>query len=224
MIDTGADAYRTGAAAPTLQAALARYRQNDLPAAFATLDSVPAKLRDENYYTLRAQLLLLVGRVDEARSAIKEALGRNPANATALALQSIIAVVQNDKAQALRFAEQAVKQDPQSPVPYIALSYAQQADFAIDRALASVQEAVRLNPDNALAWARVAELQLSKGDLDRALEAAQEAVARDPDLARTQSVLGFAYLTGSTLIRLTSVFSRAIQLDQAEPLPRLEWV
>lgn len=221
VIDVRAKAYRTGPAAPTLQATLARYRQNDLPAAFASLDAVPAKLRDENYHTLRAQLLLLVGRVDEARSAIKETLSRNPANATALSLQTIIAVTQNDKAQALQLAEQAVEREPQSPVPYIALSYAQQADFAIDKALASVQEAVRLNPENALAWARAAELQLSKGDLDRALDAAQQAVAHDPKLARTQSVLGFSYLTRIDIDKAKTAFDQAIQRDQADPLARL---
>jgi tetratricopeptide (TPR) repeat protein len=221
VIDARARLYQTGPVAPTLQAALARYRQNDLAGAFATLDTIPAKLRDERYYTLQAQLLLLVGRVEQARSAIKEALNHKPGNATALALQAIVFVVQNDKARALRLAEQAVEREPQSAVTQIALSYVQQANFDIDKALASVQEAVRLNPENALAWARLAELQLSRGDLKHALKAAQEAVARDPNLARTQAVLGFAYLTRIEVAQARAAFNEAIRLDQADPLSRL---
>ncbi len=58
-----------------------------------------------------------------------------------------------------------------------------------------LQQAVELEPENALAWARLAELQLSFSRLDEALEAAQRAVAIDPNLSRTQTILGFAYLT-----------------------------
>ena len=42
------------------------------------------------------------------------------------------------------------------------------------------------------AWQR---LQSSFGELKKALKAAQKAVALEPNLARTQTVLGFAYLT-----------------------------
>ncbi len=53
----------------------------------------------------------------------------------------------------------------------------------------------KLDPNNALAWARLAEIHMSFAELDEALEAAQKAVALDPNLSRTQTVLGFAYLT-----------------------------
>ncbi|MBE7525821.1 hypothetical protein HS096_05910 [candidate division WWE3 bacterium] len=52
----------------------------------------------------------------------------------------------------------------------------------------------RTGCENALAWARLAELQMSLGYQDRALDAAQHAVSLNADLAKTQTVLGFAYL------------------------------
>jgi len=80
---------------------------------------------------------------------------------------------------------------------------------------------VKLEPENALAWARLAEIYSSFGDLDKALEAAQKAVALNPNLSRTQTVLGFAYLTQIETKKSKKAFEKAIELDQAASLPRL---
>ena len=55
----------------------------------------------------------------------------------------------------------------------------------------------------------------------QALKAAQQAVALEPNLARTQTVLGFAYLTQVKTRKAKEAFEKAIALDQADPLPRL---
>ncbi len=59
------------------------------------------------------------------------------------------------------------------------------------------------------------------GDLDATFAAAQKAVALDPNLARTQTVLGFAYLVQMKTAEARGAFDKAIALDQADPLPRL---
>ena len=79
----------------------------------------------------------------------------------------------------------------------------------------------RVSPDNTLAWARLAELWLMFGQLYDALGAAQKAVSLDPVFARTQTVLGFAYLTQVNTNEARRAFERAIERDQADPLPRL---
>ncbi|PLX52544.1 MAG: TonB-dependent receptor, partial [Desulfobulbaceae bacterium] len=168
-----------------------------------------------------AAQLLSVGRVDEAGSKIKQALSADPANSGALSLQTIIAVVQNDKEGAMNAANKAVAADPSSATAQIALSYAQQAGFDLESARVTLEKAVELEPDNALAWARLAELHSSFGDLDKALEAAQKAVELNPNLSRTQTVLGFAYLTQINTIDARTAFNKAIELDQADSLPRL---
>ena len=80
---------------------------------------------------------------------------------------------------------------------------------------------MEVNPNDALAWARLAELHMSFADLDDALEAAQKAAAIEPNLSRTQTVLGFAYLTQVKTTESKQAFERAIELDQADPLARL---
>ncbi len=138
----------------------------------------------------QASMLLSVGRVEEAKSNIDQALKRDPKYGDAIALQSIIAVVQNEKDKALDLAQQAVETDPKSATARIALSYAQQANFDLQGALNSLKESVKLAPENALAWARLAELWSSFGELDKALDAAQKAVALDPNLSQNTDCFG----------------------------------
>ncbi len=187
-------------------------------------DLLDPPLQDEqsaNYLIHQAGQLLTFGRVDEATINIEQALTLEPDSSDAYALQAIIAVVQNKKNLALNFAMQAVKLNPTSATANLALSYAQQAHFDIEDALATVHETVKLNSQNALVWARLAELQMATGQLDQALDAAQQAVSLNPDIAKTRTVLGFAYLLQINTEDAKTVFNEAILLDQADPMPRL---
>ncbi|HBV21854.1 MAG TPA: TonB-dependent receptor [Nitrosomonas sp.] len=175
---------------------------------------------------VRAQIdlatrLLTLGSVNEAKTIITDVLAVEPNNSDAYALEAIIALTQNDKDKALEMALRAVELDETSAAAKLALSYVQQAYFEIEVALTNVQQAAELDPQNALIWARLAELQLSDNALDLALDAAQEAVRLNPTIARTQTVLGFAYLTKINTKKAQHIFSKAIQLDQADPMPRL---
>jgi tetratricopeptide (TPR) repeat protein len=197
------------------------YLEGNLHQALESLEGVTEEIRDPRFFTYRASLLLSVGRVHEAKLDIEKALSLAPLNSQALALQSVIAVVQNEREKALNLARKATESDPKSVTARIALSYAQQANFDLKEALSSLKEAVKLEPANALAWARLAEMWLMFGELNKALEAARKAVSLDPNLSRTQTVLGFAYLTQVKTKKSKEAFEKAIGLDQADPLPRL---
>jgi tetratricopeptide (TPR) repeat protein len=181
----------------------------------------PQRANDASFYAARAGARLSVGRVDEANNDIQQALLLDSGNAEALSLQAIVAVTQNDKAEALRLADRAVAQNPASAAPLIAQSYARQASFDVSGALASLRSAVEREPSNALAWARLSELWLAVGDVDQSLDAAQQAVSLNPGIARTQTVLGFAYLTRVELAQAMNAFALAIGFDDAAPLPHL---
>ena len=145
----------------------------------------------------------------------------DPNNSDALALQSIIAIVQNDKDKALALAKKAANAAPKSATAWIALSYANQARFDLEGARENLYEATRVDPGNALAWARLSEIQASFGRLDKALDAAKKAESLAPNLSLTQNVLGFAYLTQVKIDEAKAAFKKAISLDQAAPLPHL---
>lgn len=165
---------------------------------------------------------LSVGRVDEARVAVERAIAGGGADAgLAYALRAVINVVQNERALALRDANQAVQLSPDSAAAKIALSYAQQASFQIDAARDTLQQAVAQQPNDALALARLAELQLMLGETEQANATARQAVALAPELGRSQLTLGFAALAGFRNEEATAAFTRAIALDSADPLPHL---
>jgi tetratricopeptide (TPR) repeat protein len=203
------------------QRSIALYRGGQLIDALAALDNVADSAVDARFLTYRAGLLLVVGRLDEAKPEIDKALSVDPKHGDAHALLAIVAVVENDKDRALDHARRAVGLEPTSPAARIALSYAQQARFEIAPAVTSAKEAVKLDPQSALANARLAELRMSTGDLDGALAAAQEAVRLNPNLGRTRTVLGFANLLRIDTSGAKASFERAIELDSADPLPRL---
>lgn len=182
---------------------------------------LPARPLDARAFTCRASELLAVGRVDEAQPDLDRALSLSPRYGSALALQSIVALVQNEKTKAVELAQKAVQEDSHSASSWIALSYAQQGSFDLEGALKSIEQARKAEPENALARARLSDLQLSFGHLDNALNAAQEAEKINPHVSRIQTVLGFAYLTRIKVHQAKSAFEKAILLDQADPLPRL---
>lgn len=181
----------------------------------------PPVIQDRQAPTYRAQSLLAVGAVDEARGELERVRQSSPRNADALSLVSIMALVQGDKDQALQLALSAVESQPSSASALIARSYAEQARLDLTSARASVQRAVEVEPANAIAWARLAELHSSFGETDKSAAAAQRAVELQPDLSRTQTVLGFAQLTAIRIQQARESFEKAITLDQADPLPRL---
>jgi tetratricopeptide (TPR) repeat protein len=204
-----------------LRRSVEAYRRGDLHAAFDAIADVPQTVSDPRFLTYRAQLSLAVGRVDGAAADLERALALAPGDACALALQAITAVVQNEKERALELARKAVQVAPGSATAHVALSYAQQARFDLEGARSSLERAVRVDPQNALAWARLAEVHSSFGDRGKALDAARRAAVLAPDLSRTQTVLGFAYLTDIKVARAKASFEKAIALDSADPLPRL---
>jgi tetratricopeptide (TPR) repeat protein len=189
--------------------------------AFPLFDAIPEAERDALYFAFRAEALLSVGRIDEAEADLAQALARDPELSAAYAVRSIIAVSRNDGDLGLELAQRAVELAPRSAAAKIALSYAEQARFEIERARDAVLEAVDDEPDNALAWARLSELWLMLGHRRRAVETAERAGELSPDVAMVQTVRGFAALAEIDTRQAASAFRRAIELDPANPQPRL---
>ncbi|MBL8473846.1 MAG: TonB-dependent receptor [Rhodocyclaceae bacterium] len=165
----------------------------------------------------RAAHLLQVGQAGQARALLESIPASDPATGVALAQRAVIAVVQNERGQALTLAEQAVAAGGGVSAA-LALSYAQQAYFRIEAARDTLAAAVAQHPDAALAWARLGELELMLGRQGPALEAARRADELSPNLSRTAQVRGFAALAQYRQGEAQAAFERAIALDSADPL------
>lgn len=206
---------------PAWAEAAKAYEQGHSLEALIDLDQVPATARSAEYFVYRANLLLLVGRTDEAQQNIDSALKLKPDMADAWALQTIVDLGRNDPQIALTHANQAVALGPQSPAAYLAQSYALQANRQAGAALASAQQMVKLAPESALGHTRLAELQLAGGDRAGALDSANRAVTRDPNLTDAQSILGFTALSLDQDERARSAFEAATKLNSADPRARM---
>ena len=227
VLDALADRSGRGAASlpPAVQEAVALFHRGDVSGALARLTPAAGETvaADETAVraAYRAGILLSVGRVEEARTALDAArAAAAPDDGLADALSAIISLSQNDRATALAEARRATDRGPQQAAPQIALSYALQADFQLEAARDALLKAVAVEPDNALAWARLAELWLALGDIREARAAAERAEALAPDVERVQTVRGFTALAEIRTRAARAAFERAIVLDPASPLPR----
>ncbi|MCX7102946.1 MAG: FecR domain-containing protein [Methylobacter sp.] len=204
-----------------LRAALDEYQQGRIDSALTRLDKVTLIKQSTLFHQLRAAIRLIAGRVTFAEQDIQRFLVRNPNDAYALALKSVLMMTQNHKDQALSLASQSIAANPKSAAAYSALSYAEQSKFALPKALQATKRAVELMPKDALAWARIAELEQANGLTESSESSAQQAIMLNPNLERTQTVLGFVNLSRMHFDQASKSFNTAVQLDSASPLARL---
>ena len=200
------------------------YHEGNVDKALAFIADLPTNLNyldNANIYVYRASLALNTGRNDLAEADLKRALSIDAQNVNAIALQSMMAIVQNDKDTGMELANTAVNLAPSNATALLAMSYAQQAYFNISESLASMLQAVKAEPENALAWSRLSELYLMTGELDKALDAALKAQQLNSHQARSNTVLGYAYLVQNDALKAQTSFTKAIEQDSTDPLARL---
>jgi len=164
--------------------------------------------------TLRAALLLALGRVDAARD---QGLDRSR-DAAVAALEAIIHVARNEQDEALAAADEAVATDAGSAAAYLALSYARQARGEPEQALEAARDATRVAEENPFAWARRGELELSLAQTAQGRASVEHALALAPALPRAQALLGFAHLLEGRTRDALARFDVVIAADPDEPL------
>jgi len=171
--------------------------------------------------TARAETLLRLGRVDDALQGIDQVLDLDATDSDANALRAIIQIAKNEKAAALESAGTATATNPANYRGWIALSYAQQASFELERALESAKRAELLKADSSLIHARVAELLLSLGRVAEAEASAAKAVDANSRESSAHAVLGFVHLAKIDTGAARNAFEAAIERDSFNALPRL---
>ena len=204
-----------------IRTAIQDYRLGHPDAALWRMDNLPLAKQTPYFYKVRAAMRLTVGQDTLAQQDIAALLAGNPSDAEALALQSVRALTQNRKDEAIDLAQKAVAANPKSASAYSALSYAEQGRFKLDEALAAAEQAASLAPHDAMVVARKAELQLAQGQTADSEDTAQQAITLDANLERSQTVRGFTDLMQMETDAALQHFDKAIQLDSTSPLARL---
>jgi len=119
-------------------AALASLESKGNPELAATVDFIAGKFEFDH------------GNIGEARRHFENALRFQPDNSTILIYYSALLIRTGNAAQALQYAQRAVRAAPDSPDAYTILGYAQ---FSADRtkeAISSWQHSLQLRPDSAV--------------------------------------------------------------------------
>ncbi|HED16032.1 MAG TPA: tetratricopeptide repeat protein, partial [Gammaproteobacteria bacterium] len=196
---------------------LGEHKSGNQYQALETIDAIdPGKMND-SMLVYRASLRLHAGRDDTASKDIDKVLARTPDNADALALASIIALVQNRKDDASQLAKHAYTLDPERISTALAYSYTLQASLKLDEARATIRRLAATYPDSDLLHSRLAELELMHGDSQAALVAARRAASINPSQIRAQTVLGFIYMARIELDLAREAFDKALALDSSDP-------
>lgn len=207
-----------------LTQAITAYNQGNLDDAFRILDGTgdPKPLLIEVY---EASLYLSVGQIQKAKESLAQIqnLEKGPSDLASMcyALQSIIALVNNQKEEALALAQKAIEANPNSGSAALAMSYALQAHFELDEAMRWTKETIRLSPNSGPARARLAELELGFGKINQATHTMEEALHIAPHDARVLTVAGFVYLTRYDTKKAIAYFDQAIALENWNGLPHL---
>ncbi len=200
---------------PRLHEVLAKYRSGDLLGALAGLPAA-ADGESAGQRSLRAQLELAVGRVDEAKQLLTGLPDDFPPQ---LALTELIAIVLEGTSErgapAPRNSDSRRAGALRSGSELLAHSYALQARADLLGARAAAFQAGEISPQFGSAHARLAELEFAFGHRRAALASLERALSLSPQLTPAHALRGFILLDQGDCHAAQRAFDHARELDAA---------
>jgi predicted Zn-dependent protease len=194
----------------SLDKVLGAYRAGDL---LAALEAWPAGVvsSSASVTALHAQLLLAVGRVDEAEKTLQALPSSSP---LVRALRELIDTVRTSANQPVANTRTKSAGDFTAS-EWLAHTYSLQARFDLPGALAAAEQAVERAPQFGGALVRLAELRFAFGERAKALESLDRAEQVAPRLAPAFALRGFILLEQGHSKDALEQFDRARALDAA---------
>lgn len=179
----------------------------------------------------RAQLLLDVGRPEEARLQLARAVASDPENAAALALLARALIRTRRLDDALTAARRAAALAPESPEGHVSVALSLLMLNRHDQAVRAAREAVRLAPDEAyhhvvLSYALSDHATSARRRRDRraagveARVAGLEAVRLAPGYAEAYGALGYVGLVTGAQRAAVADYREALRLDPSHAVAR----
>ncbi|MDZ4787284.1 MAG: FecR domain-containing protein [bacterium] len=169
--------------------------------------------------------LLSSGKVDSASKKldIYEKNHKKISNGQDLAVyqseKAFIALLKNQKSEALKLSTEALKNNPEDIFSLFAASYIDQAHFNLKNSRDSLNKILILDPNNKLAQARLAEILLSLGDVKGAENLLLKLDAKNSDNPLLLSVSGFLELIKYEPAKAEIIFSKATDQNSGSGLP-----
>ena len=148
--------------------------------------------REPEAARLHGIALFQLGRIDDARAALEQALALAPASVEALCNLGSVLLAADDPARALAMLETAARIAPAHPAALNGLGNARRANGDGSGAREAYAAATRAAPGYLGGWCNLAAAELALGDAQAAERAAREAAARAPGHPDAMLVLGHA--------------------------------
>lgn len=124
--------------------------------------------------TLRAQALIGLGRVDEGRELLQQALAKKPGYVDALLAQARIAANGKDIDEAMRLIEQTLASAPKDVEAWMMKGDILRLKTDTAGATAAYQKVAEINPENILSRINIASILVDAGSLDDAMKQIEE--------------------------------------------------
>lgn len=159
----------------------------------------------------RAQALLHLGRLDEARADLEKALQMRPDHAASWGLLGNVLAASGDAAGAERAYRRALQHAPTAQAHYN-LALLLQEHGRTEEAIAGYRAALALVPAFAAAHNNLANALKQRGRIDEALAHYAEAVRHDPSLADAASNYGAALRELGRLDAAIPLLERAVAM------------
>ncbi|MBI3416623.1 MAG: TonB-dependent receptor [Verrucomicrobia bacterium] len=196
-----------------VSASITAYRSGDLLAALAAYPANRSSQSDAEKI-FHAELLLSVGRVDQAETELKSLSASDDANksrstALANALRLVIATVKNQPRPSTFNSQPSTSSAGAS----LAESYYEQSQLHLDAALKLARQAATIAPAFGFAWTRVAELEFSFGRTSEALTAVEKSLQLSPRNAQALALKGFLFAAQNRIDSAKHEFETAMAID-----------
>ena len=127
------------------------------------------------------------GRREDAESALREILQRQPDHSDALHLAGVLAYQSGQNGEAVELIKRAVAANPGNAEYWNNLGLVLAAQGELDGGIAALQKAVQLRPDFARGHNNLGSLYAEKRQWDQAIASFRLAVAIDPQYAEAES-------------------------------------
>ncbi len=135
---------------------------------------------------MKAEALHQSGRLDEARAIYQELLQKNPADTLSLHNLGLLALQQENHADAAKLIAMAIRLDSSVPEFHCNLGSAYKGLGQIDSAIAAYLESARLNPNFAGVHNNLGNIYLEQGRLEEGIASYRRAIACQPDFAEVR--------------------------------------
>jgi tetratricopeptide (TPR) repeat protein len=180
----------------------------------------------------RARILYKLGRYPLARQELARVLADHPGHAYSHALLALVLAQERSWDDALRSAEEAVRNDPESPFSHYARAYVLRGRGATVPAAHAAMESIRVQADYVHGWHILGQIRLDQRDYQAAARCARQGLAADPDSTSCMLVLAAALVEmgydeeagelTAALLRIDPEYSNAHALEGWRLLYRRE--